>query len=190
MPVALRKLYSEEDYLFLERAAKTKSEFYRGEIFAMSGASFQHNQIASNIGGEIRNLLKGKRYNIYGSDLRVHTQLNSFYTYPDATVICGDPTFIDREFDTVINPTVLFEILSPSTAEYDRTIKFDFYKKIPSLKEYVLIDSQSILVQLYTKQVDKNWLITELKEIDTKLHLTSIEISISLKEIYSDVKFT
>src|SRR4051794_23804744 len=157
MPVAIKKYYTEEDFLTIERMSKTKNEYYRGEIFAMSGASYQHNQIASALIGDIVPHLKGKECNIFGSDLRVHTQLKSFYTYPDAVIICGEPSFVDREFDTIINPSVLFEILSPSTEEYDRTIKFDFYKNIHSLKQYVLIDSQKMLVEVFTKGKDNVW---------------------------------
>jgi Uma2 family endonuclease len=189
MPVAVRKYYSEEDFLTLERMSKTKNEYYRGEIFAMSGASYQHNQIASALIGDIVAHLKGKECNIFGSDLRVHTQLKSFYTYPDAVIICGEPSFVDREFDTIINPTVLFEILSPSTEEYDRTIKFDFYKNIHSLKQYVLIDSQKMLVEVFTRGKDNVWSSEKYTQPEEDWFLTSINYKSKLNQLYNGVRF-
>ncbi len=189
MPVAVRKYYSEEDFLTLERMSKTKNEYYRGEIFAMSGASFQHNQIASSLIGDIVQHLKGKECNIFGSDLRVHTQLKSFYTYPDAVIICGPPSFVDNEFDTIINPAILFEILSASTEEYDRTIKFDFYKNIPSLKQYVLIDSQKILIEVFTRQSDHSWVSQKYTNIEEEWELFSIHYKNYVKQLYNGVVF-
>lgn len=189
MPVAVRKYYSEEDFLVLERMSKTKNEYYRGEIFAMSGASYQHNQIATALIGDIVAHLKGKICNIFGSDLRVHTQLKSFYTYPDAVIICGEPSFVDNEFDTIINPTILFEILSPSTEEYDRTIKFEFYKNIPSLKQYVLIDSQKILIEVFTKQDDSSWRTEKYTGPEEMWALDTIDYQAKVKNIYEGVVF-
>jgi Uma2 family endonuclease len=189
MPVAVRKYYSEEDFLTLERMSKTKNEYYRGEIFAMPGASFQHNQISSALIGEIVQPLKGGKCNIFGSDLRVHTQFQSFYTYPDAVVICGEPSFVDREFNTIINPTILFEILSPSTEEYDRTIKFDFYKNIPSLQQYVLIDSQKILIEVFTRQTDQAWLSEKFNRPEEEWQLSSIHYKGIVKQLYNGVVF-
>jgi Uma2 family endonuclease len=190
MPVAVRKYYSEEDFLTLERMSKTKNEYYRGEIFAMSGASFQHNQIASALIGEIVQHLKGGKCNIFGSDLRVHTQFQSFYTYPDAVVICGEPSFVDKEFDTIVNPSILFEILSPSTEEYDRTIKFDFYKNIPSLQQYVMIDSQKMLIEVFTRQPDnKTWLAEKFTGPEEAWQLSSINYKGIVKQLYNGVVF-
>lgn len=174
----------------LERMSKTKNEYYRGEIFAMSGASFQHNQIASALIKDIGVHLENARCNIFGSDLRVHTQFQSFYTYPDAVVICGEPSFVDREFDTIVNPAILFEILSPSTEEYDRTIKFDFYKNIPSLQQYVLIDSQKMLIEIFTKQNDyKTWLSEKHTNPEEEWQLSSIHYKGFVKQLYNGVVF-
>ena len=189
MPVAVRKYYSEEDFLVLERMSKTKNEYYRGEIFAMSGASYQHNQIASALIGDIVRHLEGKKCNIFGSDLRVHAWLQSFYTYPDAVIICGEPSFVDKEFDTIINPTILFEILSPSTEEYDRTIKLEFYKNIPTLKQYVLIDSQKILIEVFTRQGDHSWLSEKYTNPEEEWTLASINYKSTVKRLYSGVSF-
>ena len=190
MPVAVRKFYSEEEFLALERMSKTKNEYYRGEIFAMSGASYQHNQIATTLVRDIGTHLKGKGCNIFGSDLRVYTQLKSFYTYPDAVIICGDPSFIDKEFDTILNPTILFEILSPSTEEYDKTTKFEFYDNIPTLKHYVLIDSRKTFVQVFTKQTDKSWSLKEHHLSEEEWELKAIQYKSTIKELYEGVSFS
>lgn len=189
MPVAVRKYYSEEDFLILERMSKIRNEYYRGEIFAMSGASYQHNQIASALIGDIVAHLKGKECNIFGSDLRVHTLLKSFYTYPDAVIICGEPVFVDNEFDTIINPSVLFEILSPSTEEYDRTVKFEFYKNLTTLQQYVLIDSQKILIEVFTKQQDNSWLSQKYENPEHEWVLASINYKSKIKQVYEGVVF-
>ncbi|MEO7768703.1 MAG: Uma2 family endonuclease [Ferruginibacter sp.] len=189
MPVVIRKYYSEEDFLVLERMSKTKNEYYRGEIFAMSGASFQHNQIASYLIKDIGLHLEGKGCNIFGSDLRVHTQFKSFYTYPDAVIICGEPSFADKEFDTIINPAILFEILSPSTEEYDRTIKFEFYKNIPSLKQYVLIDSQRVLIEVFTKKKNNIWLSEVFIYPEEEWYLESVNYKSFVKQLYNGVVF-
>ncbi len=190
MPVSVRKYYSEEDFLTLERMSKTKNEYYRGEIFAMSGASFQHNQIASALIRDIGVHLENAWCNIFGSDLRVHTQFQSFYTYPDAVVICGEPSFVDKEFDTIINPAILFEILSPSTEEYDRTVKFDFYKNIPSLQQYVLIDSQKIWIEVFTRQTDQNiWLSEQFSSPAEEWQLSSINYKGFVNQLYNGVVF-
>jgi Uma2 family endonuclease len=189
MPVAVRKYYSEEEFLILERMSKTKNEYYRGEIFAMSGASFQHNQISASLIKDIGTHLEGANCNIYGSDLRVHTQLKSFYTYPDAVIICGEPSFIDYEFDTVINPSILFEILSASTEEYDRTIKFDFYKNIRTLKQYVLIDSRKILIEVFSRQANNSWTSVIYTNPEDEWLLETINYKGIVKNLYSQVVF-
>jgi Uma2 family endonuclease len=125
----------------------------------------------------------------FRSDLRVHTQLKSFYTYPDAVIICGAPSFVDNEFDTIINPTILFEILSPSTEEYDRTIKFDFYKNISSLKQYVLIDSQKVLVEVFTKQNDHSWVSQKHTNTEEEWELSSINYKNHVSQLYDGVVF-
>ncbi|MEJ7589565.1 MAG: Uma2 family endonuclease [Ferruginibacter sp.] len=189
MPVSVRKYYSEEDFLLLERMSKTRNEYYRGEIFAMSGASYQHNQLASALIADIAAHLKGSECHIFGSDLRVHAWFKSFYTYPDAVIICGEPSFADNQFDTIINPAILFEILSPSTEEYDRTVKFEFYKNIASLQQYVLIDSQKIWIEVFTKQQDDLWVSDVYTNPEKDWVLSSISYVGKVKQLYNGVKF-
>src|SRR5215204_4519351 len=135
-----------EEYLVLERQATVKHEYYRGEVFAMSGASHRHNIIFSNLFGDLAHKLKGKECRPYGSDMRVHIPENTLFTYPDISIFCGELKTFSQEEDSSIGPTVLIEILSPSTKNYDRGEKFRLYRDIPSLREYILLDTEAILI--------------------------------------------
>lgn len=181
------KYYTAAEYLAFESASQTKHEFYKGEIFDMAGAGLKHNQIQTNFIGEVRSFLKGKSCNVFGSDLRVHNSANSLYTYPDAMIICGKPQLLDGAFDTVLNPAVIVEILSPSTQRYDRGEKFMLYRSIPSLKEYILIDSESIQVEHYKRNDDNTWLLQEWKEQTDVLTIATIGLALPLEELYSGV---
>ncbi|HRG48514.1 MAG TPA: Uma2 family endonuclease [Leptospiraceae bacterium] len=133
-----RKIFTESEYLELERNADFKSEYYNGEIFAMAGASLIHNEIVANLISIFNQFLKDKPCDVYPSDLRLRVEKSGLYTYPDITIVCGKAELLDNQFDTLKNPTVLIEVLSDSTEKYDRGQKFSFYRKIPSLKEYSL----------------------------------------------------
>ena len=135
---------SPDEYLAGERAALEKHEYYQGEVFAMSGASLQHNVIFSNLFTDIGSKLKGKGCKPYGSDLRIHIPRNTLYTYPDISIICGEAHLTDNEFDTATNPTVIIELLSKSTRNYDKGEKFTLYRDIDALKEYILVDTEKI----------------------------------------------
>ena len=179
------KHVSEKEYLAFERNALDKHEYYKGEIFDMSGASFKHNLIESNLRLALGIFLKDKNCNEFGSNLRIHIPSNSLYTYPDIIVLCEEPNFIDEEFDTITNPSILIEILSPSTANYDRGAKFDLYREIASLKEYLLIDSTTKHVVLYSRNDDNTWILSETKDIADSIHLHSINFTISVAHIYN-----
>lgn len=178
-----------EEYLAMERAADTKHEYYRGEIFAMSGASFEHNEISSNLMGILKNRLQGKSCRPYGNDLRIHIPESSLYTYPDLSIICDGPAFSDNKFDTITNPSVLIEILSNSTKDYDRGGKFNLYRSIKTLKEYILIDSTSVSVEIFSRDDDNSWRLVEFKNLDDSFTIATIETILSLKEIYDNVQF-
>lgn len=180
---------SPEEYLAAEREATEKHEYYQGEVFAMNGASREHNDIFSNLFGEIGFKLKGKGYKPYGSDFRTHVQKNTLYTYPDILIICGDPELTDDNFDTVTNPSVIIEILSRSTRDYDIGKKFMLYRDIPSLKEYIVVDSEKIFVQNNIKLSDKSWQMTDYTSLEEILTIEVVQIKLSLKEIYQDVSF-
>ena len=176
------------EYLEWEKSAELKHEFFQGEIFDMAGASRRHNKIFSNFFGEIGTRLKGKPCQPYGSDLRIHIPENSLFTYPDISVICGDITSSTEDEDTAILPSVLVEILSPSTKSYDRGDKFKLYRDIPSLKEYILIDSEAISIEAFRINKSGHWELEEYKNMNDKLTIPSIEVNILLSEIYEGTK--
>ncbi len=184
-----RSYLSEADYLSFERQAEEKHEYYKGGIFAMSGASFEHNIIEDNIRGELYNFLKGTNCRSVGSNLRVSVQANSLYTYPDVLVICGKPEFIDNEFDTVLNPTLIIEILSASTAGYDKGIKFELYREIPSLKEYIAIDSTKIHIEQFINNDNKTWTLQEYKSSEISFVIACINMPVLVADWYNGVEF-
>lgn len=180
---------TEAEYIAHERKAEFKSEFYRGEMFAMSGASRQHVRISGNLNAEARLALKGRPCAAYQSDLRVRVSATGLYTYPDVVIVCGEEVFLDKEVDTLLNPTVLAEVLSKSTETYDRGIKSAHYRTIESLQEYLLISQDEPHVELYTRKTNDTWLFRELKNLEDTLHLTSVDMSIPLVEIYRGIEF-
>jgi Uma2 family endonuclease len=141
-----------EQYLEIERKAEFKSEYYQGEMFAMPGARLAHIQIVANASGELRQQLRGRDCQPLSSDMRVCVSEDGFYTYPDVVVVCGKPQFIDGTLDTLLNPTVIIEVLSDSTEAYDRGKKFELYRPLESLAEYVLISSRRVSVERFTRQ--------------------------------------
>jgi Uma2 family endonuclease len=182
-----QKYITQDQYLETERIALDKHEYYRGEIFAMSGASFRHNQIFKNTYGTLYNKLKGKSCQPYGSDLRIHIPQNTLYTYPDISIICGKPDMTDSANDTITNPSVIIEILSKSTYDYDKGQKFTLYRDIDSLKEYILIDSLSVRVEHYSKNQDDSWTLKDYRTIEDKLNIETIAEDLLLADVYADV---
>ena len=185
---ALIPRYTPEQYLALERKAEFKSEYYDGFITCMAGTSREHNLIAGNLGGELRSQLKVRPCEIYTNDMRVLVSRSGLYTYPDLIVVCGEPRFLDNGSDTLLNPTVIVEVLSPTTESYDRGKKFNHYRRLESLKEYVLIAQDEVLVERYSRQ-GEDWLLTDSRRIDDTLSLTSIDCHVSLREIYARIEF-
>ena len=183
------KALTAKEYLEIERAAAFKSEYYKGEMFAMAGTSYDHARIVSNLTVSIGYFLRGKPCDIIGSDLRVHMAKNSLYTYPDAIIICGKPEFLDEEFDTLINPSVIFEILSPSTKNYDRGEKFKLYRDIDSLTEYILISSENVGVEIFRRQPNNNWLLSEYKTLDESFMIEKIGYEMKIADLYEGVEF-
>lgn len=178
-----------QEYLARERRAETKSEYLRGEVFAMSGASREHNLIAGNVNRALGEQLRDRQCEVYPGDMRVKVSPTGLYTYPDVTIACGEPEFEDAEVDTLLNPKVLVEVLSPSTADYDRGGKFTHYRRLPSLREYVLISQDRPLVEHYVRQAQDEWLLTEQSSLQDTLLLPSIECRLPLSEIYLKVRF-
>ncbi len=181
---------SSQEYLRRERAAEFKSEFFDGEVFAMSGGSPRHSLVKTNVTGELRNQLSGRPCTAYDSDLRVKVDATGLYTYPDASVVCGSLEFDDNDRDTVLNPTLLVEVLSPSTEAYDRGKKFNHYRRIKSLREYLLVSQDEAKIERFQRNVDGTWTLTEASGLEATLHLPSLGIDLSLREVYEKVDFS
>lgn len=180
---------SQEEYLETERAALEKHEYYQGEIFAMSGASVNHNIISVNLISELKTKLKGNGCRLYGSDLRIHIPKNTLFTYPDISIICGDPDLTDDKFDTATNPSVIIELLSKSTRNYDMGQKFTLYRDIESLQEYILIDTEKIYVEKHIRNADNSWQLTDYRSQDNSFEISTIGLIFLLKDIYEDINF-
>lgn len=176
-----------EEYLAFERQAEYKNEYFDGEIFAMTGASRKYNLISANLVRELSQQLRTRRCEVYPSDMRVRIPAVNIYTYPDVVVVCGEPQFEDAEVDTLLNPVLLVEGLSKSTARHDHTGKFSDYRSIPSFAEYLLVAQEEYRVEHYAKQPDARWLLTEYRSLEDAAQLDSIQCSLSLKEIYDKV---
>jgi Uma2 family endonuclease len=181
---------TEAQYLALERAAEFKSEFFDGEMFAMAGGTPQHSLIATNLAGEFRNRLKGGHCVAYNADLRVKVEATGLFTYPDLSVICGPLRFAAGTDDTVVNPTVIVEVLSDSTEAYDRGRKFEHYRQIPTLQDYLVVSQKGPRLEQFIRQAEGRWLLNEAAGMDQHLEVPSLRISISLAEVFANVSFT
>lgn len=176
---------------YLEHESRTgeKHEYYRGELFAMVGGTPRHALIAANFLGEATQLLKGNPCIAYTGDLRIKVESADLYTYPDASIVCGELKMDSDLPNTVLNPTVLVEVLSDSTERYDRGQKSAFYRTIPSLQALVLISQDRPLVECFTRHLSGGWLLTDARQLDASLVLEPIGISIPLSELYRNVQF-
>ena len=189
MSTVPKSLLTPQEYLERERRAQTRSEFYRGEIFAMSGASWEHTLIKDNFAAETRQRLKGGPCHVLTSDLRVKVDASGLYTYPDIVIVCQEPQFEDQVFDTLVNPRVIVEVLSESTEKYDRGLKFGHYRQLPSLQEYILVAQDRLLVERYVRQGDNTWILTVFDKQGTSFSFGTIDAEIPLGEIYLGVTF-
>ena len=189
MALPLPKLTPQE-YLRIERDAEYRSEYYQGEMFAMAGGTRRHSQVAACIIRVLGNRLLGKGCQIYTSDLKVRTEPNGLYTYPDVTIVCGKPIQMEDEPHVIVNPKILFEVLSPSTEAHDRGFKFHQYKHIESLTEYVLVSQSEALVEWFSREAGQPWTkYSEARGLNGILVLASLGIEVPLAEIYQDVDF-
>jgi Uma2 family endonuclease len=184
-----KKYYTQEEYLAIERAAEFKSEYYDGEMFMMAGASLPHNFITSNLSAEIGVFLKSKKCRSFSNDLRIHIPQNSLYTYPDVVIVCGKIETLDDQKDTVLNPSVIIEVLSESTADYDRGGKFVLYRQIPTLKEYILIDSREVTAEVWRKNEGGFWFLQkETTNIKDQITIETIDLTLALEEVYAGIE--
>jgi Uma2 family endonuclease len=180
--------YSIEEYLQLENAGIEKHEYYKGEIFAMSGARLDHIIVTGNLFAGLWNRLKGKPCRPFNSDIRIHIEKNTLFTYPDVSLICGEPKSLNDDGINFLNPVVLIEVLSPSTRSYDREGKFKLYRDIPSLKQYIIVDPGIVNVESYFVNSQDNWELIEYKEAAAVLQLPEIGVEIPLNEIYEGIE--
>ena len=177
-----------EEYLTWERKQPFKNEYYNGQIIAMSGASRAHNLITMNMANQFYTQLVTQGCEVYPGDMRVQIHQPTSYFYPDIAVVCGEPRFGDDTFDTLLNPVLIVEVLSPSTAAFDRGGKFEYYQQLDSLQEYMLISQNRVHVERYLRR-DTQWILTEFQKIDEVIHLLSNRCQLSVRDIYTLVKF-
>jgi len=181
--------FTEEQYLAIEESSEERHEFFEGEMFAMSGGTAAHARLQTDIVAELASRVDHRSCEAFGPDMRIQIQATGLYTYPDASVICGGTRFADASQTSVLNPTVVVEVLSPSTESYDRGKKFQHYRQIESLRDYVLISQNEVLVEHYTRQADGTWTLRDHARRDDELKLDTIGISIPLTAIYRRVEF-
>ena len=188
VPEPIQRL-TEAEYLERERLAEFKSEFYDGEIFAMSGGTPPHSLIAANAIGELHGKLKGGSCNVYTSDLRLKIEATGLITYPDFSVVCGPVQFAEDTDDTVVNPTLVGKVLSDSSEAYDRGKKFENYRRMPSLREYLLISQKEARIELFSRREDGGWILRDAAGLDGALDLPSLNVTLALKEVFAGVQF-
>jgi Uma2 family endonuclease len=177
-----------EEYLEMENASTEKHEYYKGEIFDMSGAKMPHNRISSNLLIALGSKLKGKKCQPYGSDARIHIESNTLFTYPDISIICGEVITLNNDDYNVLNPTVIIEVLSKSTKNYDRGEKFKLYRDIATLKEYILVDPESTDIEIFRLNENGHWELEEYKSLTDTVIIKSIDETVLVSDIYDGVR--
>lgn len=187
--VKTKSLLTPEDYLTFEREADSRHEFLDGEIFQMAGESLSHSRVCMNLAREVGNKLKGRLCEALSPNMKVRTSNASLFSYPDLTIVCGEPQFHDVKKDVLTNPRVVFEVLSPSTAEYDRTTKFQRYRMgNETLTDYILVSQDKCFVEHFRKSASGDWLYRSFAALEDDLSIESIECELSLHEIYDRVE--
>ena len=182
-----KQKFSIEEYLEIENASIEKHEYYKGEIFAMSGAKVPHNMISRNFLFALGKKLRGKLCQPFGSDQRIHIEENTLFTYPDISIICGEIITLNNDDYNVLNPTVIIEVLSPSTKNYDRGEKFKLYRNIATLKEYILVDSASMHIEVFRLNETHHWELEEYNALTDHLSIKAINETVSSSDIYEGI---
>lgn len=185
-----KRLSSPDEYLAIERDVPGKHEFYRGEMFAMGGASTEHNQITFNLAGTLHSQLKNRDCFAYVNDMRVKVSPTGLYTYPDVVVTCDKPQFEDKVLDTLLNPQAIIEVLSDTTEKYDRGKKAEQYRQIESLREYGLVAHDRPHLELFTREDDGIWRLTEASGLEASIELPLIGCRLNLADVYAKVEFS
>jgi Uma2 family endonuclease len=180
---------TEAEYLAIEEKAEHRSEFYRGEMFAMSGASEPHTRIKDNLARHLNNQFDGGPCFAYTSDMKVRVDRTGLYTYPDAVVVCGEIEFLKGRNDVILNPSAVVEVLSPSTEKYDRGWKFRQYQRVPSIQEIVLVAQEEPVVERFVRQADGTWNLTTVEGLDAVLAFATVPARVRLADVYAGVTF-
>jgi len=188
MSIQRRPHLTPEEYLALERTAEYKSEYCAGEIFAMAGASERHVSLVANLMYLLVGQLKGRPCKAYANDLRLHISPTGLYTYPDLLVVCGTPLFADEQKDTLLNPTVLMEVLSESTEAYDRGKKFDHYRTLTSVSDYLLVSQDQHKIEHFVRQAENRWLFSAHATLDDVVEIASIACVLPLQDVYDKIE--
>jgi Uma2 family endonuclease len=178
-----------EQYLEIERAAQVRSEYYNGRMYALSGGTHPHAIVIGNLGSELHIALKKGPCVVTTSDMRVRVNKSGLYTYPDIVVVCDPPQYGDGRHDTVTNPTLIVEVLSPSTEAYDRGFKFAQYRMLESLREYALVSQSEPRVETFLRQPSGDWLLSESAGMNAVCRFDSVGCAIAVKDIYDKVTF-
>ncbi|MBI5302493.1 MAG: Uma2 family endonuclease [Chloroflexi bacterium] len=178
--------FTPAEYLAMEHAAESKSEYYNGKIFAMVGCTTDHSEIAGRLITVLNQQIDGKSKpcHVYTSDARLFVKRSGLFTYPDAIVVCGKIQYAEQHNDTIMNPLLIVEVISESTRAYDRGAKFNFYKQIPSLQEYVVVESEQAHVEVYRRAGDL-WTVEMIEGLEASLKLAAVECEIPLAQIYA-----
>lgn len=187
---AAKTKFTPAEYLAMEEVADYKSEYYAGEIFAMTGGTADHSTVAVNLTSEIRQFLTTRPCRVFNSDMRLYIQKSGLYTYPDVMVVCDKLKFAARRDDTLVNPMLIIEVLSKSTRDYDRGAKFEFYKEIATLREYVLVESEAPRVECYRRGSGSQWIIETYDGLEAVARLESLGCDLPLRQIYHKVSWT
>ena len=183
-----RTLLTEEEYLAIERRTESRSEFYNGGMIALAGASRRHNVVVTNLVIALGTQLRDRSCNVYSNDMRVRVTNTGLFTYPDLVVTCGEEEFADDEQDTLLDPLVIFEVLSDSTEAYDRGKKFEHYQSIDSLSTYVLVAQDAPRIERYVRQEDgRTWVYTETHEADAVIGIEAVGCDLRLEDVYAKV---
>jgi Uma2 family endonuclease len=179
-----------EQYLEIESRAEYKSEYFEGQMFAMAGASPRHDSIVLNLILALSPNLRGQGCRMHSGDVRVHIPTTGLFTYPDLSLICAEPQFLATNPETLLNPSLIVEVLSPSTEAYDRGRKFEHYRTIQSLQEYLLVSSERISVDLFTRQPDGSWRLSSATALPDTLHLQTLDADLPIALIYQGIDFS
>lgn len=185
---AQQRQTSAEEYLALERASSERHEFVEGEIFAMTGASRKHNLLSGNSFAALHGQLKDRPCEIYNNDMRVKINADGAYVYPDIVAVCEAPQLEDEQLDTLLNPALVIEVLSESTEAYDRGMKFNAYRKLESLQEYLLVSQDKVQIEHYRRQHDGQWLLADYTDLNDTLELAAIGCRLDLADVYAKVE--